>query len=644
MYAVASLVPVLALGGVLLQGYEREAVARGLAQGRAQAAVIEEMAIAPAAPRSDLREGLAESELSRLRSATQLSIFSGNVLRLRLRTFDGLVVFSDDGRVDGALPARHPAFRAAARGETDVAVVDNPEADNAEVGDRDASDQVIRVLQPVVPATMGQATGVLELYLPYDRIAADLAAQRERTLIRLSLGLGALYLVLALISWSSTRGLRRHAAQREHEAMHDALTGLPNRAWFQRAAQNAIDRARQGEEGALVLVDLDRFKEVNDTLGHHAGDELLRVVAERLRSSLRGDDTVARLGGDEFAIILPRFSDRQSLVALLERVRRTLAEELQLDDAVLSVEASFGVAFYPGDASDVESLLQRADAAMYRGKRGAAGVVLYDPAAAPHATHDLSLHRELRQALDRDELVLHYQPKLDLASREICGVEALIRWQHPTRGLLPPGLFLPAVEQSGLIAPLTEWVLRRALSEQTEWLAAGKNWTVSVNISARNLEAATFPARVADLLGELSVAPERLVLEVTESALAVDADQAARTVAELAAQGIAISVDDFGIGYTSLAQLRTLAVDEVKIDRTFVSGLDASEQDRAIVGSVIQLAHGLGCLVVAEGVETSPIASWLTSVGCDRAQGFYFAEPVPWRELAERQITARSSA
>jgi len=270
--------------------------------------------------------------------------------------------------------------------------------------------------------------------------------------------------------------------------------------------------------------------------------------------------------------------------------------------------------------------------------------VLYDAAATSHATHDLSLHRELRNALDRDELVLHYQPKLDLATNAICGVEALIRWEHPTRGLLPPGVFLPAVEQSGLIAPLTEWVLRRALTEQKEWLAAGRDWTVSVNISARNLEAVSFPAMVASLLTELSVSPDRLMLEVTETALAVDADDAARALTELAAQGIAISVDDFGIGYTSLAQLRTLAVDEVKIDRTFVSSLDVSEQDRAIVGSVIQLAQGLGCRVVAEGVETSTIAMWLASVGCDRAQGFYFAKPVPWRQLATFHTTARSSA
>jgi diguanylate cyclase (GGDEF)-like protein len=571
-YAAASLVPVVLLGAVLVRGSQREALESGREQGRAQAAVIEEMAIAPALTGADLDHQLTTAERQRLQDATDLAIFHGSVIRLRLRGFRGRVVFSDNGSTAGALPTSHHAFQAAAVGRTDVAIV------------QDA-------------------------------------------------GLTALYAVLAFIAWSTTRRLRRHATQHQHEALHDALTGLPNRKWFREQAEEAVER---GQRGAIVLVDLDRFKDVNDTLGHQAGDELLGVVAQRLPASLRTDDTVARLGGDEFGLILPGIPDAAHALELLARVREELAAQIVLDTVPLSIEASFGVALYPTHGTTVEVLLQHADAAMYQGKRGTSGVVVYEPATVAHPTQWLIVQGELRRALEHHELVLHYQPKVELASGQICGIEALVRWDHPQRGLLPPAEFLPAVEQSSLIDPLTAWVLRRALTDHASWTARGMPWPVAVNVSARNLEVEAFPESVAELLDEFGVPANQLHLEITETALAADAVAAAQAVTALAGQGIAISIDDFGMGYTSLSQLRTLPIAELKIHQSFVMDLGRDERDRAIVRSLIGLAAGLGCRLTAEGVETPAVAIWLAAAGCEYAQGYLFSKPLPYDELLNR--------
>jgi diguanylate cyclase (GGDEF)-like protein len=626
-YAAASLVSVAALGAILFQGYRTDAATRGRDQGLAQAAVIEEMAIAPALDGADLSKGLTATQRERLRGATDLAVFRGSVIRMRLRSFTGQVVFSDDTSTAGGISVADPAFRAAVAGRADVAVV--PDTDRA-------TGEVIRVLQPVITGASGRSVGVLELYLPYETIAAHLKDQMRAAYGRLGIGLAGLYVILALISWSTTRSLRRHAARHEHEALHDGLTGLPNRAAFRARAESTLEAAaRGGSTGAVVLADLNRFKEVNDTLGHHAGDELLRVVAERLAGALRATDTVARLGGDEFGIILPGVGAAEA-VELLNGVRDVVTRELTLQDVPLTIEASFGVAVYPDHGTDVEQLLQHADAAMYQGKRGASSVVLYAGQGTSHPTHWLVVQAELRHALERDELVLLYQPKIRLTDGEVFGLEALVRWQHPQRGLLPPSEFLPAAEQSGLIGPLTTWVLRRALADQAEWTRTGHSWTVSVNVSARNLETAGFARHVADLLADAGTAPERLTLEVTETAMAGDAATAARAVGDLAGYGIRVAVDDFGIGYTSLSQLRGLSVSEIKVDRTFVGGMPHDRQNRAIVRSVIELAHGLGCRVTAEGVETPRVRRWLQEAGCDDAQGYLFSQPVAWPSVLDR--------
>ncbi|GLY99507.1 bifunctional diguanylate cyclase/phosphodiesterase [Actinoplanes sp. NBRC 103695] len=626
-YAVASLVTVGILGGVLTQGYRDEAADRGRDHGSAQAAVIEEMAVAPALDGADLTAGLTDQQRERLQTATDLAIFRGSVVRLRVRNFAGRVVFADDGSTVGGVSVSDPSFRTAVAGRSDVKVV---------AEESRPSGQVIRVVQPIIIGASGQSVGVLELYLPNEAIAAHLRQQMRQAYLRLGTGLVLLYVVLALISWSTTRSMRRNAARHRHEALHDGLTGLPNRAAFRARTQTELDAVdRGGSGGAVVLADLNRFKEVNDTLGHHAGDELLQIVADRLAGSVRSGDTVARLGGDEFGLIMPGATDDE-VVSLLTRIRDAVTQEVTLDGVPLSIEASFGVALYPAHGTGIEELLQHADAAMYHGKRGTADIVLYSGHSALQATSWLAVQAELRHSLERDELELLYQPKIRLSDGLVAGVEALVRWRHPERGLIPPSEFLPAAEQSGLIEPLTAWVLRRALADQAAWMAQGRSWPVSINISARNLESPGFPEYVAALLAETGAAPALVTLEITETAVAGDAEAAIAAVHALAALGIGVAVDDFGIGFTSLSQLRGLPVSEIKIDRTFIGGMPHDHQDRAIVRSVIELGHALGVRVTAEGVETVRVRRWLLEAGCDDVQGFLFSQPAPWPILVDR--------
>ncbi|GGN56656.1 hypothetical protein GCM10010112_08670 [Actinoplanes lobatus] len=621
--------PVVALAAVMMQGYQQDAAEQGEAQGLAQAAVIAEMAIGPAlggeeasgARGGGLTDGLSASQTEGMHRATEHAIFHGLVLRLRVRSFTGQVVFSDDGSTSGGVPVADPDFQAAANGGSRAQVIN---------GDVD----VIRVLQPLITSASGQSIGVLELYLPYEPIAKQLREQVNSTWWRMGGGLAALYLVLALLAWWTTRSLSRYAARQEHSAQHDALTGLPNRAAFRTRAEAVLAAAaRDGSQGAVVLVDLNRFKEVNDTLGHLAGDELLQVVSTRMRAALGPENILARLGGDEFAAVLPG-RDAVEAMALLETVHERASEELVLNGVPLRIEASFGVALYPEHGIAFQQLMNSADAAMYQGKRGTADIVIFSGAGAGHPHQWLMVQAELRHALERDELVLHYQPKVGLPGGEVRGLEALVRWQHPQHGLLPPGEFLPAAEHSGLIVPLTEWVLRRALADQSCWTATGQDWALSVNVSARNLEVPGFPQFVLNLLAEVGTPVHRLILEVTETALVSDMDAAVRAIAQLGASGIGISVDDFGAGYTGLSQLRGLPITEIKIDRVFVADVAHDPQSQAIVRSVIELAHGLGSRVTAEGVETPEVCQWLAEVGCDEAQGYLFGRPVPWPQVS----------
>lgn len=413
-----------------------------------------------------------------------------------------------------------------------------------------------------------------------------------------------------------------------YKASYDLLTGLANRQSFGEHLEKAVARVRRDGTGlAVVLADLDRFKEVNDTLGHHQGDALLVEVGRRLVEALREADIVARLGGDEFTAILVGV-DRAGAEAAACRIAAALAAPIELGDLSVGVEASIGVACYPDHGVEADELLRHADVAMYTAKQGGISHKFYDPANNAFQSERLALFGELRHALSCDQLVLHYQPKVDLRLDEVVGVEALVRWQHPRLGLLAPAQFIPLAEATGLVRALTAWVAARALAQCAEWRASGMDLPVSVNASARDLVDKDFPDRVAGWLSEAGVPADRLVVELTESALMSDRVAGVATLQRLRSMGVKVSLDDFGTGYSSLAYLESLPLDEVKIDRSFLlRGM--TDPEAFVVRSIIGLGHHLGLTVVAEGVEADSAPGWLASMGCDQLQGFVYAPPLP---------------
>ncbi|NMF91008.1 bifunctional diguanylate cyclase/phosphodiesterase [Aromatoleum petrolei] len=428
-------------------------------------------------------------------------------------------------------------------------------------------------------------------------------------------------------------------------ALQDALTGLPNRALFNERLQQALGLARRlTQPVSVLLIDLNRFKEVNDTLGHHVGDRLLCVVAERLRTVLvRASDTPARLGGDEFAVLLPASSATMAEAAA-RRILQAFAAPVLVEGRQLDVGGSIGIATFPEHGDDPNVLMSRADAAMYMAKRTRTGCAIYDVNFEAEAENHnrLSLTGELRQAIEENQLVLHYQPRLDLASGAITGVEALVRWQHPVRGFIPPDQFVPFAEQTGCIREITQWVAARAFAQCAQWHASGRALQVSINLSARDLLDPELPQRCAALLAGHGASPQWFLLEITERAIVDDPARAIETVTRLHEMGFRLSIDDFGTGYSSLAQLKRLPVAELKIDKNFVMDMARDADDMTIVRSVIDLAHNMGLSVVAEGVETDEARRLLYDMGCDHLQGYQICSPLPAAQL--EQWLARTAA
>jgi diguanylate cyclase (GGDEF)-like protein len=420
----------------------------------------------------------------------------------------------------------------------------------------------------------------------------------------------------------------------ERQALHDGLTGLPNRTLLRDRTGQAIRQAdRELVPMALALIDLDRFKEVNDTLGHHHGDQLLVQVGQRLQAALRKVDTVARLGGDEFAVLLPRIETAEGAATVARKLQAALETPFVLEGLSVDVEASIGVALYPEHGNDPEELLQHADIAMYVAKDTHAGFLLFDPTLDQHSPRRLALLGELRRAIDQHQLLLHYQPKVDAHTSQVLGVEALVRWQHPTHGLIPPGDFIPLAERTGLIGPLTHYVLDAALQQCHQWRQAGHELPVAVNVSARRLLDLDFPDEVAGLLTHWQVPARLLVIEITESTIMADPTHAIQILGRLNEMGVQLSIDDFGTGYSSMAYLKTLPVHELKVDRSFVAQMTSDSRDAVIVHSTIDLGRNLGLRVVAEGVEDSLTLQHLDLLGCHAAQGYHISRPVPADDL-----------
>jgi diguanylate cyclase (GGDEF)-like protein/PAS domain S-box-containing protein len=424
---------------------------------------------------------------------------------------------------------------------------------------------------------------------------------------------------------------KRYEEQLEHQANHDLLTGLPNRNLLRdRLSQALLHADRYGRAVAVAFLDLDNFKLINDSLGHDLGDELLRRVAQRLRSTVREVDTVARIGGDEFVLLLGYQPGEQGVSELMPRLLAAVAEPIMIGERELTVSCSIGFCIYPQDGSDPDALLRNADAAMFRAKElGRSNFQAFTPALHARISERLALEGELRRALERCEFTLHFQPQVEVGSGRIIAVEALLRWNHPARGLVPPASFIPVAEETGLIVPIGDWVVEAVC----EWCRSRKAegcapLRVAINVSLRQLHRDEFVACVASALARTGVEPQWLELEITESAVMKNPEETIGRLRSLRALGIKIAIDDFGTGYSSLSQLKRLPVDRLKIDRGFIEGIPGDIDDAAIARAVISLGHSLGLKVVAEGVETAAQHDFLLAHGCDEAQGYLFAVPM----------------
>jgi diguanylate cyclase (GGDEF)-like protein len=548
-------------------------------------------------------------------------VLVGGTLGATLYGPDGRVTYSTDHSVIGKAVHGHRA-RSSARGRA-LSEVESLRGR-----------KVLSVYVPV-GGTQGSRRGVFALHQDYAPIAS--AARKAFIPVAgvLELALIGLYISLFPILRRVTQRLRGHLREIQYQALHDGLTGLPNRDLFRTRVEEALAGARQRDAGiAVLLLDLDRFKEINDTLGHQSGDLLLQALAARLATLIRATDTVARLGGDEFAIVSPGAGDAESATALADRVREGLEKPFTLGGLTLEVETSIGIALSPDHGDDVEALIRHADVAMYVAKKRHRPT-LYSEHDDHYSPERLALVGELRRAIGNCELVVHYQPRIAMASGTVQAVEALVRWEHPERGLLAPGAFLPLAEHTGLIRPLTRYVLDAALADSASWTRAGLKLGVSVNLSARDLLDLDLADEIEALLDRHGVAPTALELEITENTILTDPERVRSTLNRLRDCGVVLAIDDFGTGFSSLGQLKRLPVDVLKIDRSFVLNMEHDENDDVIVRSTIELGHNLGLRVVAEGVETSKTWERLAELRCDTAQGFHVSRPLPEPVLRE---------
>ena len=619
-FALVNLIPILLLG-VVLQHYLQSRVSeRAVSDATKRALSVSRSEVERYLSKHDLEYGLTKPEMLALDETLAHPDNQRHVQSITVWNRSLKVVYSPRRReINRRVPLSNPV-RLAMRGQ----VVSN------------RSGSSLDVYVPLWLESSHRPAGAVQISVAYSKIEAGVRGRTNNYSLLIFLGLAVLYGIMFRIVAGASKTLRRQAEVNEHQALHDALTDLPNRTLFHDRVHQALASARREHVAAAVMImDLDRFKEVNDTLGHASGDELLKQVGLRLRESLRESDTVARLGGDEFGVLLPKVVDAEAAVAVARKLRTTLEEPFTLHGLALRMEASIGIALFPDHGPDVQSLLQRADVAMYVAKEHPSGCEVYARERDEYSPDRLTLLTELRRAIDRGQLFLHYQPKADLRTGDIQGVEALVRWQHPERGMIPPDEFIPPAQKTGVITPLTMFVLDEALRQCRTWALQGMELCVAVNLSTRNLLDVHLPDTVGELLARWEVPARLLELEITESTILADPVRAMEILSRLDEMGIRLAIDDFGTGYSSLAYLKRLPVDELKIDKSFILGMEESENDAVIVRSTIDLGRNLGLRVVAEGVETAKAWNRLLSLGCDIAQGYYLSRPVPADQLSE---------
>jgi len=558
-----------------------------------------------------------------------------NVVNIKVYNLDGLVVHSTDRRQIGEVQSQSPEFRRARKGlvTSGLTFRDSVDAHQGTLVDRDLIYSYIPVRDndDAMPECVVEVqTDVTEL------LERQTRAQWQGAGFVLLL-LGALYLFLHAVVRRADHTIARHELDRSvreaeirHRAQHDALTGLANRSHFiERLAGSMSLAQRSGRHGALMFIDLDRFKIVNDSLGHSAGDLLLKTVAERIRGCMRRSDMLFRMGGDEFTAILPEVAKPEDAGDLAQRIIDVVSAPIVLHEHRVSVGATIGIAVFPGDGDDAEALVRNADAAMYTAKQSGRGAhAFYRSSMNERALYRLRVEAAMHRAAREGAFVLHYQTRLDSVTREVVAMEALLRWNHPERGLVAPAEFIDVLEDMDLMHEVGEWVLRSACVQQKRWVNEGLPAVrMSVNVSALQFQSPRFADTVARVLRQTGVVPSAIELELTESMLITRPDQACETIDMLKALDVRISLDDFGTGYSSLGYLHRFAVDCLKIDRSFVREVDTNPRDRAVTQAIVQMARALGIGVVAEGVETPAQADFLSQIGCDELQGYLFCRP-----------------
>ena len=591
-------------------------------------------------PAADLPQ---RDEIRRLNRDLKLLAHGLDVVKVKVYDTNGLTVFSTDARQIGQDKRTNGGFRGALAGApaSEITFRDHFDAWEGEIADRN----IISTYVPVRVHAAAPVEAVMEVYSDVTPLIAKLG----RTQIEIAAGvIGALSLLYVLMLWMAGRSdriLREQEAQRvaseeriRYQAYHDPLTGLPNRASFVEHLEEAIRRSKRfGWSLGLMFLDLDRFKRVNDSLGHEAGDELLKIAAGRLQGCIRESDMLFRMGGDEFTVLLENVKGPEEAAAVAVRMSQAVAEPVELKHHELAATVSIGIALYPKDDESGERLVKSADTAMYRAKElGRNRYAFFTQEMNERVESQLVLEAGLQRAVRNDEFVLHYQPRVSSATRRVVGVEALLRWQHPERGLVPPGEFIPLLEETGLIVPVGARVLTAACRQNRAWQDAGlPPMRVSVNISSRQFRTGSLEETIREALRASGLAPEWLEIELTESLLVENSEHAVAVMERLKAIGVEISIDDFGTGYSSLGYLKRFPIDSLKIDRSFVKDLRTSATDAAIVDAISALAHSLGLGLVAEGVEEAGQADFLRARYCTEMQGYLFGRPVPPEEMAD---------
>ena len=611
---------------------------RALDHASKAAQVVGALGVRAAIPEKELANGVRPETLERTDREILGVLRRAGVLKLKVFDRDRVMVYSNDrSGIGKAAPAKSNVAVALAGGS--VRRLGRGTDDDGE------GVETLEMYQPLRYREGGRPAGAFEVYVDYSATSAAIAGDQRRLWILLSGGLFVVWALLFRLVRGVSTALRRQVADNRHLARHDSLTGLPNRTVLYEELGCAVDGYRRlAVHSALLLVDLDRFKEVNDTLGHDKGDELLVEVARRLRRVAGPRDLVARLGGDEFAVLRPSVSPGEDPRDLADAIVRSLSDPIHLGGTAVVVDASVGVAACPDHGQDAVALLRRADVAMYEAKDRRSGVESYDAGRDNHHRDRLTLLGELPRALRDNELVMAYQPKVALHDGSVNGVEALVRWQHPEQGLVPPGMFIPAAELTSLVRPLTLYVLDHALRDHRAWAAEGVHLPVAVNLAGPSVFDAEMPGAVAELLARHEVDPKHLTLEISEGTALADAARGARVLENLRVLGVRLALDDFGTGQTALSHLLRMPLDELKIDRSFISPLDDGGEDAAaLVGSIVEIGRRIGLTVVAEGIETERAWERVRDLGCHEGQGFLFARPM-WSADVLEWVAARPLA